>query len=60
MLAPFSEHFHPSVHRLEQRNNYLDTRKIGNPVTAITLTPLEHQVGLTFHTPSDRVLIHHR
>ena len=46
-LQPFQDHFHPTVPKHEEVNNRygLDERRTGNPMSAITAIPLEHQVG---------------
>lgn len=45
-LQPFQDHFHPTVPKQEEVNHRqgLDERRTGNPMSAITVVPLQHQV----------------
>lgn len=45
-LQPFQDHFHPNVPKQEElsRGGSLDERRTGNPMSAITVIPLQDQV----------------
>lgn len=46
-LQPFQDHFHPTVPKHEEitKGGALDERKTGNPMSAITVIPLQDQVS---------------
>lgn len=46
-LQPFQDHFHPTVPKQGEVANWqgLDERRTGNPMSAITVIPLQHQVS---------------
>ena len=45
-LQPFRDHFHPLVPKGEINNSRgLDERRTGNPMSAITMIPLQNQVS---------------
>lgn len=46
-LQPFQDHFHPTVPKHDEilKGTILDERKTGNPMSAITVIPLEDQVS---------------
>jgi mitochondrial transcription factor 1 len=46
LLQPFQDHFHPLVPKGEiNHSRGLDERRTGNPMAAITITPLKNQVS---------------
>ena len=51
-LQPFQAHFHPVLPKQEEISNRqgLDERRTGNPMSAITTIPLQHQVN--YSSPS--------
>lgn len=46
-LQPFQDHFHPTVPKHEEltKGGSLDERRTGNPMSAVTVTPLQDQVS---------------
>jgi transcription factor 1 len=45
-LQPFQDHFHPTVPKQElTKGGTLDERRTGNPMSAITIVPLQDQVS---------------